>query len=124
MSMLTLTGYGWMHQCATGEYYNVAGGNYDSLLVVAAVLCLYLLLQGVMYNPASLISKYIKLLGQNTLGVYLLHIPIGYCSWRIIPMPENNFIYAIFLSIVVLNLSLAITLILKKIPVLNRLITM
>ena len=102
----------------------MAGGNYDSLLVVAAVLCLYLLLQGVMYNPASLISKYIKLLGQNTLGVYLLHIPIGYCSWRIIPMPENNFIYAIFLSIVVLNLSLAITLILKKIPVLNRLITM
>ena len=78
-------------------------------------------------NP-SIANKLIKLISQNTLGIFFIHVMIiesielGYFGFTINRYILNPIIEVPLLTVIVLFVSLGIILLLKKIPYLKRLI--
>ena len=121
LCMFFLTAYGKMYQHAIGTYYNAPGSNYDCILVFLSVIGLYWMFQNIVIQN-SLILRCIKLVGQNTLGIYLLHLPVGYFMRdSLITIPKNALRYSVLYSIAVLCISLLFTVIFKRIPLVRNL---
>jgi surface polysaccharide O-acyltransferase-like enzyme len=78
-------------------------------------------------NPPK-VNKLVKLISQNTLGIFFIHVMIiesiqkGYLGFTINQDTLNPIIEAPLLTAIVLFASLAIILILKRVPYLKRLI--
>ena len=72
-------------------------------------------------NKNRIIDKLINVIGRNSLGIYLIHIIIIRTIDQYIIMPQN-ILFRIIKVIVVLFTSLGITLVIKKIPKINKLI--
>ena len=76
----------------------------------------------------SKVNKLIKLISQNTLGIFFIHVMIiesiqkGYFGFAINRDTLNPIIEVPLLTVIVLFASLAIILILKKVPYIKRLI--
>jgi surface polysaccharide O-acyltransferase-like enzyme len=79
-------------------------------------------------SPSKVINKLIQVISQNTLGVFFIHVMIiesiqkGYFGFAINRDTINPIIEVPLLTVIVLFVSLAIILLLKKIPHLNKLI--
>lgn len=119
-AMLILTVYGYLctEAIGTGEWYNVAGNSYSSILVVTSTICIFFLFKDIQLKNKYVI-RYFGVLGRNTLGIYFTHIPIGYSLNRLL---RRNFrinycglFYTIIFSLIVLNLALLLTIIFKEI---------
>lgn len=106
--------------------------DYLSISVILASSSLYALLlkssPGILENRLSRASWIIKSIGQNTLPIYLFHIMIleslqkGYFGFQISLSTMNPVFEIPFVTIVTLFLSLGGILLLKKVPVVKRLI--
>lgn len=118
-TMLVLTAYGYLCTRALGteEWYNVAGNSYSSVLVVISTICMFLLFKDVQIKN-KLVARYLSVLGRNILGIYFIHIPIGYSLNMLLRKNFRitywGFPYAIIFCIIVLNISLLPTVIFKK----------
>lgn len=93
---------------------------YESVTMLACLIMFY----AITYkyeNKNRIIDKLINVIGRNSLGIYLIHIIIIRAIDQYIVMPQN-ILFRIIKVIVVLFTSLGITLVIKKIPKINKLI--
>jgi surface polysaccharide O-acyltransferase-like enzyme len=117
----------------TGMYF--LQQYFSPTVILASVMAFLLLLTikppSAQKEPAtspSKVNRLIKLISQNTLGIFFIHVMIiesiekGYFGFAINRDTLNPIIEAPLLTIIVLFASLAIILILKRIPYLRRLI--
>ena len=108
--------------------------QYFSPTVILTSVMIFLLLftikpsSGHTVNVSSKVNKLIKLISQNTLGIFFIHVMIiesiqlGYFGFTISRYTINPIIEIPLITVIVLFSSLAIILLLKKIPYLKRLI--
>jgi surface polysaccharide O-acyltransferase-like enzyme len=108
--------------------------EYVSPTVIFASVMVFLLLLTVkqptfqVETKPSLINRLVRVIGQNTLAIFLLHVMIlesiqnGYFGFAINRNTLNPAIEAPVMTVIVLFVSLAIILLLKKIPYLKNLI--
>ena len=93
---------------------------YESVTTLACLIMFY----AITYkyeNKNRIIDKLINVIGRNSLGIYLIHIIIIRAIDQYLVMPQN-IPFRIIKVIVVLFTSLGITLVIKKIPKINKLI--
>jgi len=108
--------------------------QYFSPTIILASVMVFLLLLTVKppslqkENSLSKVHKLIKVISENTLGIFFIHVMIiesiqhGYLGFAINRNTLNPIIEVPLLTAIVLFVSLAIILLLKKVPYLNRLI--
>jgi len=108
--------------------------EYLSPTVILSVSMVFLLLLHVKppsvqnQNGASKLNKLVKIIGQNTLALYLFHVLVlesfqkGYLIFTINRDTLNPIVQVPLLTVIVLFVSLGIILLLKKIPYLQKLI--
>lgn len=97
------------------KVWDVVWNGHDTVFTLMIVLSLFVLL--LRYKHRGVTGKVISLIGQNTLGIYFLHIIVAETIRRFLfhSLPPDFFSNAIF-ALVVLAISLMIALALKKIP--------
>jgi surface polysaccharide O-acyltransferase-like enzyme len=131
---VVLTAVGTYVLAATGGEQIYFFQEYISPTVILASVMLFLLLLTI--KPASLQkessplkhNKLIKLISENTLGIFFIHVIVlesiqnGYFGIALNHNTLNPIIEVPIMTIIVLFASLAIILLLKKIPYMNRLI--
>jgi surface polysaccharide O-acyltransferase-like enzyme len=108
--------------------------QYFSPTIILASVMVFLLLLTIQppsvqkENSPSKVNKLINVISQNTLGIFFIHVMIiesiqlGYFGFTINRNTINPIIEVPLLTVIVLFVSLAIILLLKKIPHLNKLI--
>ena len=108
--------------------------QYFSPTIILASVTVFLLLLTVKPPPVqkenrpSVVHKLIKVISENTLGIFFIHVMImesiqnGYFGFAINRTTINSVIEVPLLTAIVLFVSLGIILLLKKIPYLNKLI--
>lgn len=77
-------------------------------------------------NTGGKIGEYIQLISENTLGIYLIHPIIRqvFENFGVSFLPfANNYIFNILYAFLVMNICLLITIILKKIRIVKKLVT-
>jgi len=108
--------------------------EYFSPTVIFASVMVFLLLLTI--QPPSVqkeispskVNKLIKVIGQNTLAIFLFHVMLleslqnGYFGFAINRITINPIIEVPLMTVIVLFVSLAIVLLLKKVPYLKKLI--
>ncbi len=116
-STLLLAGWGIFRSAATGSLWDIVWNGYDTFFTFVNVLALYLLSLNYRTGVGSKVAGFVRMVSENTLGIYFLHVIILYptaiyvkdCIWF-----ENvamNFVYAL----VVMAISALPAFLLKKI---------
>lgn len=119
VSCLGLFYIGYCYSKATGSIWDVVWNGYDSIFTLMNVIFIYVL---------SLNCKkdltIVRLISSNTLGIYFIHgILIGFFGLQILSFSftANLLFYMIFAAFILL-LSLVICIILRKLPVVSKLV--
>lgn len=108
----------------SNEMYTNAFGNYQSVFIFIAVISIFLL-----FSKLKLRSfGFINIIGANTLGIYLFHRlvievlrKIDYFT-SVLKLFKYGIIQTIIYALLVLGISLLLTLLVKKIPLLKRIL--
>ena len=105
--------WGVLRSYSDKEIYDVAFTQLNSLFAVIYIICLFVLSLNIKKE-----SKILKLISSNTLGIYLLHILIiEMTKPYLMAMPHcANLPFTLVYGVFLVTLSLAIALLLKKIP--------
>lgn len=115
------TAYGVLMSLTGGSLFNTVGLNYYSPLVVINVICVVILFQTAPPKNRCL-TTVINTISQNTLGIYLLHIPLGTVLKLLIGNRiSRGLTGTIIFSSLLLFLSLILTLLCRKIPLVRQL---
>jgi surface polysaccharide O-acyltransferase-like enzyme len=121
LSMLLLAIYGIIMSKSNGEIFDTVFTGYATIFTLINVLAISCL--SVNYKYSGLIGKIIKLIGSNTLGIYLVHVFVGsllIMFYKTIKISTNIIINILF-ALIILMFSLFITITLKKIPLIKEL---
>jgi surface polysaccharide O-acyltransferase-like enzyme len=120
-STLFLTIYGTVMSKSNGEMFDVVFTGYATIFTLMNVLAISRL--SLNYRPIGIIGKIIRTTGNNTLGIYFLHVFIGTLLIQIYKTIKisTNIIANICFALVILFLSLIATIVLKKIPIIKEL---
>lgn len=117
--------YGMYISLVSQEIFNIVGNNYFSPFTALNVICFYsisLRLGCYCLKRNGILTKLLVLISKNTLGIYLIHMPVGKLMDRYI---GSYFKGGLFLtcvhSILLLIVSLVIVLCAKKIPIVKKL---
>jgi surface polysaccharide O-acyltransferase-like enzyme len=120
-SMILLTIYGNVMSKSNKEMFDLVFEGYATIFTLINVLAISCLT--VDYKSVGITGKLIRLIGDNTLGIYFIHVFIGAMlikMYKTIEISTNILINLIF-AFIILLLSLLVTMILKKIPILKEL---
>lgn len=123
ISMLGLTGYGYVVSIGSRKYYDVVFAGYQTIFTAINTILIFLILK--IYADKLLFArKIVTLISQNTLGIYFLQGIIIEWSKPLFRsfMPKTIFT-DIAISLMILVISLLICLCAKKIPVIQKLFT-
>lgn len=121
---LLLTCYGAAVSRLTGETWDLVWQGYSTVFTLGAVLSLFVLSLGAEGRGPAWLRGLLRLVGENTLGIFFLHVLLGgtLSSWyRSLPgcqLLPVNLLYAALLTLCCLGLSL----LLKKIPGVRRIL--
>ncbi len=122
LCMMLMSFYGII--CSrTMEYpYNVAGNSYNSFSALIIVIAFFGFFSDIQMEN-NFVCKFLSAIGSNTLGIYFLHIPINYILGKLSLFPiRGNEIYNLIYCLFIMLLALLISCIIKKIPIINRLL--
>lgn len=124
VSTLLLGLWGIFSTKLTGSLWDVVWNGYDTIFTCINVVAIYILSNSYR-SHSGLLSKYIETVSQNTLGIYFIHeifrplfLKLGV---RNIPF-AGNYIFDIMYALFLMTLSLFITLLMKRITVLKKLV--
>lgn len=125
ISMTALFSYGVIMSKHNNALESIVWGGYVTIMNLVMSSCIFVLCFKIenIIRKHNKINKLIHIIGNNTLGVYLLHSLIGnvfrkyYVALSFYQNIFINTIYVIFLTAI----SLGVTLILKKIPLIKEL---
>ena len=123
MSLVLLFVFGLMKtHFDTIEYDSVWGGH-NSIMTLVMAIALFVLCSRIKIKNEKFI-KVSKVIGLNTLGIYFIHVPLGFWLTDYYKkLPISNYLLAdLFYALVLMMASLCISIFLKKIPGVNRLV--
>jgi surface polysaccharide O-acyltransferase-like enzyme len=121
LSMLFLSLYGVMLSLKNGYIWDNVWNGFATIFTILNVIALFIISMN--YKPSKMGGKLVQIIGENSLGIYLLHVVVGNLF---MPFFEKtgfsgalpaNFLFSFF----ILLFSLLVVLILKKVPVVKRL---
>jgi surface polysaccharide O-acyltransferase-like enzyme len=115
--------FGLMKTNITGQVYDTVWYGYDSIMTLAMTISVFILCSKIsVCNP--IFKKVITTVGANTLGIYFIHYPLGY--WFKVLYGElwlyNNVFFRLLYSLLIMFLSLLISLIIRRIPLVGKLV--
>lgn len=122
-ALAVLFAYGVMMSQSNGELFDTVYDGYDTVMTLAFTVCLFLLSSRYREGRFPGMSKALQVIGSNTLGIYFVHVIVGWATvpyYQMLPFSTTlpaNLVY----GAAVLALSLLIVLVLKKIPVVRLL---
>lgn len=122
IGMITLFLYGVMMSNSNKEIYDTVWNGYDTIMTLLVCISIFIL-SYVSNNKLDKVSSIVQLVGENTLGIYFVHRIVGsilkpcYISLTF----STSIISNLMFGIVVMIISLMITLILKRIPIIKLL---
>lgn len=122
ISMYLLYLYGYMISIKEGETWNSVWFGKDFLITLLSVVAIFVL--SLKYKHIGFMGKAIKTIGENSLGIYLIHIIIGEIlfPYFITMSISTGVLINLLFVLVVLLASLFIALGLKRIPYLKHLL--
>lgn len=122
IGMTTLFLYGIMMSKLSSQVYDTVWNGYDTIMTL--VICISIF--GLSFLCKDKFNKYekmIQIIGENTLGIYFIHRFVGEVLrpyYATLPF-YRDVLPNILFGLIVMFVSLGITLILKKVPLINRL---
>ncbi|AIQ14592.1 hypothetical protein PDUR_23895 [Paenibacillus durus] len=122
-ALIVLLGYGIIMSQSNGEVFDTVFDGYDTLMTLIVTAGLFILSSRYKQGKSPRLSKGMEVIGSNTLGIYFIHVIVGWFTlpyYKLLPFSTNllaNLIY----GAAVLILSLGVVLLLKKIPVVKLL---
>jgi surface polysaccharide O-acyltransferase-like enzyme len=106
-----------------GEIFDIVWHGHDTVFSLLIVLALFVIV--LPYRHHGVFGKFIATAGQNTLGVYFLHVLV---AEAISPILFNSRLSDFFsnavLAFVLMMIALAITVVMKRIPILRYLVSL
>ncbi len=122
VSMMVLYLYGYMVSVKTNETWNSVWYGKDFIFTLINVAAIFTL--SLKYTHKGIIGKGIKVIGENSLGIYLIHVIIGeifYPHFIKMDLSANILVNLLFVF-VILIISLLVALVMKKIPYVRSLL--
>jgi surface polysaccharide O-acyltransferase-like enzyme len=121
LSMLLLFFYSVIVSMNTNRIMDIVWSNYDSISTQINVIAIFII--AMQYKSYGLLGKLIKIIGKNSLGIFLIHRIIGYPIMMLFDKItfSNLFFANAILTCFILLGSLAVVVLLKKTPVLKQL---
>jgi surface polysaccharide O-acyltransferase-like enzyme len=120
-STLLLGSFGILLSFRMGEIWDVVFEGYESIFTLVNVLALFVI--SLHYKPRGWLGKGIQQVSENTLGIYFIHVILGYLLspyFEMIPS-HNTFILTMLFGLILLLISLITVLTLKSVPIVKRL---
>jgi surface polysaccharide O-acyltransferase-like enzyme len=121
LAMILLFLYGVIVSKRQNHVWDVVWNGYDSIFTLINVVSIYIL--SLQYKSKGIIGKGIKMIGENSLGIYFLHIIIGSILFPVFLETTfaTTFLANIIFAFTVLAFSLLIVIGLKKTPIIKHL---
>jgi surface polysaccharide O-acyltransferase-like enzyme len=119
MSLLFL--YGVIASKRQNSIWDIVYFGYDTIFALVLVVAIFVL--SLKYQHKGIVGKVIHLTGENSLGIYFLHIIIGDFLKPIFAEIEFNetIVDNVIFALIILLSSLFLVLLFKKIPIIKRL---
>jgi len=123
ISMFCLFLYAIIESLRSKEMWDIVWYGYDTIFTLINVVAIYII--SVRYKSVGWVGRFIRIVGENSLGIYFIHMFVGdilkpfYAQLECSTMFLTNIIYAF----VILLCSLLLTIILKKIPIIKYLVS-
>jgi surface polysaccharide O-acyltransferase-like enzyme len=122
LAMLLQFVYGIVVSRRQHEVWDCVWNGHDTLPTLLMILSLFVLL--LPYKHRGITGKIIALVGQNSLGIYFLHVIVAeFTRSFLFNTSRNDFFPSALSALGILAISLFIALVLKKIPVLRSLVS-
>jgi surface polysaccharide O-acyltransferase-like enzyme len=110
---------------SSGIVYDTVWNGYNTLSTLIMTVCVFVLCSK-FESTGGKFRNIVQVIGVNSLGIYLIHVLIG--SWLTkfyTKLPFSDYLLTdLVYALVILLLSLGMTMIIKKIPVVKRLVSL
>ncbi|MCH5320980.1 MAG: acyltransferase family protein [Eubacterium sp.] len=119
-SCICLWGVGICYSIASGEQWDVVWNGYDTIFTFMNVICIFVLCLNLKTDKAL-----IRTISCNTLGIYFMHEIFIHLTRDLIKQYQFlcNIPFNIIYAIVILLICLTITLVMRRIPFVRRLVS-
>jgi surface polysaccharide O-acyltransferase-like enzyme len=123
-SLLAQFTYGVVMTLASHEVYDNVWNGYYSLMTLAMCCSTFILCSRISYSNDK-IRTMLSFISKNTLGIYILHVIFGHAFMPLFQQMcfAQTFFANILFGIAIIFLSLSVTLLIKNIPILSKLLT-
>lgn len=131
ISWFLLAFWGAMYTKINGNYYDAVFGGYPTLMTLFMSICFFVLVSKIATSN-SFMHKSVSIISANTLGIYYIHWIVGYLLLSNIknllsPLFVHGYfdyvIQNVVKTIILVLISLLITLMIKKTPLLRKLLS-
>jgi hypothetical protein len=122
-SLILLFVFGLMKTHIAAKEYDSVWGGHNSIMTLVMSITLFVLFSRVTIKNEKFI-EISKVIGINTLGIYFIHVPLGFwLTDYYIKLAVSDYLLAdLFYALVLMMASLCISIFFKKIPLVNRLV--
>jgi surface polysaccharide O-acyltransferase-like enzyme len=122
VSIVLLTLYGILMTKSNGAMYDIIWNGFEMIPTLCMVIAMFIL--SLRYKGKNKFSKFISLVSKNSFGIYLTHWTWSFLFIKYMKQIPNsdNILAALIYAIFILLLSLLTVLLLKKIPLVKKLI--
>ncbi|BCG61129.1 acyltransferase [Paenibacillus sp. URB8-2] len=120
---IALLVYGLIMSLSNGEVFDTVFDGYDTMMTLIVTAGLFILSSRYNQGKYPRLSQGIKVIGSNTLGIYFIHVIVGWSTlpyYKLLPF-SMNLLANLMYGVAVLFLSLLIVVLLKKVPVVKLL---
>jgi surface polysaccharide O-acyltransferase-like enzyme len=120
-SMLFLFLFGIIISKRQNQIWDIVWNGYDTIFTLIIVVSIFII--SIKYKQKGIIGKWVQMIGENSLGIYFLHVIIGNILKPLfVTIAFSGAIYAnIFFTLAILITTLLIVLALKKVPIIKYL---
>lgn len=118
-----LFAYSVIMTISNGVTFDIVFPGYDTIMTLIMSISIFVI-SFKLEDKLSKLSGILKIIGDNTLGIYFIHEIVGWALigyYRSIPYSTNIFMNIGF-GFVVMGISLLISLIIKKIPIIKKIL--
>lgn len=122
VSMIALFSYGVMMSYSNERIYDTVWNGYDTIMTLLICISIFVL-SFLAENKMDKISNVMRLIGENTLGIYFVHRMVGSVLkiyYKTLSF-STSILFNLLLAAVIVVISLLITLILKRVPIVKLL---
>lgn len=122
------TGLQWLYALAAsgreGAVIDIVWYGHDTVFSLMIVIALFVLV--LPYTHRGWFGRIVAVTGQNTLGIYFLHVLVAEAisQWLFIVPGLSDFFSNALLALVLMGVTLALTLLLRTVPLLRNLVSL